>query len=79
MITSGCVYIVHAVDTEGPLYESKEATQTRIKEIFGCEYLELINDPIKFNQYQKVFSPHLQNYISNIDTLNTLLGKTLSQ
>ena len=77
MITSGCVYIVHAVDTEGPLYESKEATQTRIREIFGCEYLELKNDPLKFNHYKKVFSPHLQNYITNVDDLNTLLEKKI--
>ncbi len=31
------VYIVHCVDTEGPLYESLEASFLRLKEIFGIE------------------------------------------
>lgn len=31
------VYIVHCVDTEGPLYESLEATFSRLKEIFGVD------------------------------------------
>ena len=29
------VYIVHAVDTEGPLYESLKAKFEKIKNIFG--------------------------------------------
>ena len=32
------VYIVHCVDTEGPLYESLEATSERIYKTFGLEY-----------------------------------------
>ncbi len=31
------VYIVHCIDTEGPLYESMEASFARLKEIFGIE------------------------------------------
>ena len=31
-IMSGKVYIVHAIDTEGPLYESLDATFDRIRE-----------------------------------------------
>ncbi len=31
------VYVVHCVDTEGPLYESIQATFERLKEIFGIE------------------------------------------
>ncbi|MBI4309188.1 MAG: hypothetical protein HY591_02535 [Candidatus Omnitrophica bacterium] len=31
------VYIVHAIDTEGPLYESIEATFERLNTIFGCD------------------------------------------
>lgn len=31
------VYIVHAVDTEGPLYESTSATFERLKASFGIE------------------------------------------
>ena len=29
------VYIVHCIDTEGPLYETIDATFERLKEIFG--------------------------------------------
>lgn len=33
----GTVFIVHCVDTEGPLYESLDATFERIREAFGVE------------------------------------------
>ena len=29
------VYIVHCIDTEGPLYETLDATFHRLKQIFG--------------------------------------------
>ena len=32
------VYIVHAVDTEGPLYESTKATFKRIEELFNIKF-----------------------------------------
>ena len=32
------VYIVHCVDTEGPMYESLEATGKRISNVFGLSY-----------------------------------------
>lgn len=31
------VYVVHCIDTEGPLYESVEATFERLKEIFHID------------------------------------------
>ena len=31
------VYIVHCIDTEGPLYESREATFGRLKHMFGID------------------------------------------
>ena len=34
------VHLVHAVDTEGPLYESVEATFERLEEIFGVRDIE---------------------------------------
>jgi len=34
------VYIVHAVDTEGPLYESIESTFKRMKDIFGIDNID---------------------------------------
>jgi len=73
----GCVYVVHAVDTEGPLYESKEATEKRILEIFGCSLSEIKKDPIKYEKYKKVFSNHLQNYLGDVDQLRNLLGSKI--
>lgn len=32
-----CLYIVHCVDTEGPLYESPEVPFSQIKKVFGIE------------------------------------------
>jgi hypothetical protein len=34
---SGIVYVVHCVDTEGPLHEPVQATFERLKSIFGLE------------------------------------------
>ena len=31
------VYIVHCIDTEGPLYESRQAKFKRIKDVFNIE------------------------------------------
>ena len=31
------VYIVHCIDTEGPLYETLDATFHRVKDIFGID------------------------------------------
>lgn len=31
------VYIVHAVDTEGPLYESLSAKFQRVKDLYGID------------------------------------------
>ncbi|MDA9244100.1 hypothetical protein N9O98_01400 [Amylibacter sp.] len=41
---TGNVYIVHAVDTEGPLYEGLDATFNQLKEQFGVEL-----DPTRMN------------------------------
>lgn len=36
---TGTVQIVHAIDTEGPLYESLGATFERLREIFGIDHI----------------------------------------
>jgi hypothetical protein len=81
------VYIVHAVDTEGPLYESKKATIQRIKELTGIKIKEselkkiFENDILKsknkflFNKLSKIFSPHLLNYNSNWSSIKKMLDK----
>lgn len=37
---TGTVYIVHAIDTEGPLYESIESKFERLSELYGIENIE---------------------------------------
>jgi hypothetical protein len=37
MSSTGIVYIVHHIDTEGPLWESIEELMERLKIIFGIE------------------------------------------
>ncbi|MHC4190093.1 MAG: hypothetical protein ACYSUB_10545 [Planctomycetota bacterium] len=36
-MSGNVVYVVHCVDTEGPLYESLEVTFARLKDVFGIE------------------------------------------
>ena len=38
----GIVYLVHCVDTEGPLYESLEATFERIEKVTDLTNLEAV-------------------------------------
>ena len=40
------VYVVHSIDTEGPLYESLSATFERVNKIFGSQ-LEPGRDTLK--------------------------------
>lgn len=47
------VYVVHCIDTEGPLFESREATFLRLKEIFGIE-LEPTKDNLRKIQNQEL-------------------------
>lgn len=47
------VYVVHCIDTEGPLYESIEATFSRLKEIFGVD-LEPTVSNLKKIQNQEI-------------------------
>ena len=41
------VYIVHSIDTEGPLYESLEAKFERIKDLFGIDNIEKLLQILK--------------------------------
>ena len=68
------VYIVHAVDTEGPLYESLNAKYERIEDLFGIKIKkknfsnykkllkkEVVNNGIK-TKISEIFNNHLNNY-----------------
>lgn len=82
-MTTTCktVYIVHCVDTEGPLHESLEATSERIEQVFGikvdldAEPLELLKEgiglPAKIASQVHAFLPRL-NYMDNWDKLDAM-------
>ena len=83
------LYIVHCVDTEGPLDESLEATFDRLKSIFGIELqpskanLKLIqNKALNLSGIEeavaKCFAPHLLKYNKNWADINQMLNKILS-
>jgi hypothetical protein len=83
------LYLVHCVDTEGPLYESLEATSQRLKSTFGLdidiatsEDLEAVRngagvpDSIK-NQVNEFISRICYN--ENWNQLDEMLGELFSQ
>ena len=85
------VYIVHAVDTEGPLYESLDAKFERLEELFGVKdvarteenFCRLQNGKIDLGGREKdvmaVFSGHLMNYNDSWDKIDTMLAKLMSE
>ena len=86
---SGTVYVVHCVDTEGPLHESVEATFERLKSIFGLD-LEPSASLLRRLQegavplggletaVQRVVHPHLLAYYDSWERIDDLLATCLS-
>jgi hypothetical protein len=83
------VYVVHAIDTEGPLYESLEATFERLEKITGVRVeasranLEKIrNKQIDLNGREDiaalVTSPQLLNYNDTWDKVDEMLYDMMS-
>lgn len=85
------VYIVHAVDTEGPLYESKIATFKRAEELFNIKFKK--KDTLNLSKLKKglglkkslrekvkqAFNSHLVNYNSNWSMINHMLERISKQ
>ena len=83
------VYVVHCVDTEGPLHESVEATFERLKAIFG---IDLEPSVALLRQLQagevdlggieqavrKVVDPHLLDYNDTWDKVDQMLASCMS-
>ena len=83
------VYVVHCVDTEGPLHESVEATFERLKAIFG---IDLEPSVALLRQLQagevdlggleqavrKVVDPHLLGYNDTWDKIDGMLASCMS-
>lgn len=87
-ITPRPVYIVHCIDTEGPLYESLTATFERLREIF---HLDLEPSEATLRQLQagamdlggieaavqKVVDPHLLAYNDTWDKVDSMLAQIM--
>lgn len=83
------VYVVHCIDTEGPLAESLDATFARLEEIFGI-VLEPTEENLlgiqrceidlggKEKDVAKVFSPALLGYHRNWDNIDEMLDRIMS-
>lgn len=59
------VYIVHCIDTEGPLYESLEETFKRVKEIFGF-FLEPTKDNLHKLQNKSIDLSGKEEAVANL-------------
>jgi hypothetical protein len=86
---SGTVYVVHCVDTEGPLHESVEATFDRLSDIFSI-HLEPSHEALRRLQageidlggieaaVQRVVDPHLLAYNDTWDKVDSVLAECLA-
>jgi hypothetical protein len=84
------VYIVHCIDTEGPLYESVDATFERLREIFHLD-LPASQDMLRRLQagevplegleaaVKKVVDPHLLDYNDTWDKVDAMLAKLMAE
>ena len=65
---SSIVHVVHCIDTEGPLYESLEATFDRIKQIWGFE-LEPSNKNLELLRKKKINLKGFEDEIANLEKI----------
>ena len=84
------VYIVHAIDTEGPLYESLDAKFERIEDIFKIKIKKkTLNEYNKFikkkfikdgNEIKvsEVFNNHLNNYNDNWKKISSMVKELMT-
>lgn len=84
---TGTVYLVHAIDTEGPLYEPLEAKFSRLRETFGLESVEvsqlnlnrLTRGEIDLGKKTQVVRDALQSHakgtLGSWDSINEMLDR----
>lgn len=85
------VYVIHCVDTEGPLYENLDAKFERLQVILGISGIEKTEEnfnkicngeikvPGKEELLKKIFSAHLRNYMDTWEKLTRMLENTTSE
>lgn len=88
---SGTVQIVHAIDTEGPLYESLGATFERLREIFGIDHIlpslenlhKLQRGEYDFGErtalIQEALSSHRVSTLGSWDQIDNMLAEVTSE
>ncbi len=84
------VLIVHAVDTEGPLYESFDAKFERLEELFNLKNIDRTKENLKKLQngelkldgkeqkIKEVLNGHLINYNETWDQIDLMLSKIMT-
>jgi hypothetical protein len=83
------LYVVHCIDTEGPLYESLSETFKRLRNIFNIEIApsqenltKLQNGEIELggleSSVQKVLAPNLISYLDTWDKIDVMLDDIMS-
>lgn len=84
------VYIVHCIDTEGPIHESLEATFQRLRDIFHLDLepseatlRKLQSGAVDLNgreaAVQKVLDPHLLAYNDTWDKVDAMLERVMDE
>ncbi len=84
------VFIVHAIDTEGPLYESIEASFERLEHLYGVVGIDKVSENLEKlrhgqidlggleDQVSKTLSGHLINYNDTWDKIDAMLSKVMA-
>jgi hypothetical protein len=84
------VLIVHAIDTEGPLYESLAAKFERLRDLLGVEGIEHTTENLrklttgqvslggKEADAQRILSGHLTNYNDTWDKIDAMLDQVMA-
>ena len=88
---TGLVQIVHAIDTEGPLYEPLAATFERLREIFGIGHILPSQDNLRKLQrgefdlgtrtalVQEALSSHRVSTLGTWDQVDRMLGQVTGE
>ena len=82
------VYIVHCIDTEGPLYESLDAKFERLRHLFGVELVPSWDNLVKLKRgevpvggreadVQQIFDGHLANYNETWSDVGAMLSRVV--
>jgi hypothetical protein len=90
MKSKNILYVVHCVDTEGPMLETLEATFERLESIFNIKLPATKANLIKLQEkaldlggkedaVAKCFSPELLKYNSNWSEIDLMLNEMLSE